>query len=95
MLQSKLADLFFELSNIFNYKFIIETHSEYLVRKTQVIVSEKYNSDVKLKDNPFKVYYFPAAGVPYEVKYRPNGRFENEFGKGFFDEASNLTFKLF
>ena len=95
MLQSKLADLFYELSCIFRYKFIIETHSEYLIRKTQVIVSERYNTDEKLKDNPFKVYYFPSNDVPYEVVYRPNGRFENDFGKGFFDEAANLSFKLF
>ena len=95
MLQSKLADLFYELSQHFNYNFIIETHSEYLIRKTQVIVSKHFNTDEKIKNNPFKVYYFPAEGVPYEVKYRPNGRFENEFGKGFFDEAANLTFKLF
>ena len=95
MLQSKLADLFFELSRLFEYKFIIETHSEYLIRKTQVIVSERYNNEEKLKNNPFKVYYFPSEDVPYEVVYRPNGRFENDFGKGFFDEAADLSFKLF
>ena len=94
-LQSKLADLFFELNKTYGFNFIIETHSEYLIRKTQVIVSECFNDEEKLKNNPFKVYYFPSDNKPYEVKYRSNGRFENDFGKGFFDEAANLTFKLF
>jgi predicted ATPase len=94
-LQSKLADLFFELNKTYGFNFIIETHSEYLIRKTQVIVSECYNDDEKIKKNPFKVYYFPSDSNPYEVKYRTNGRFENDFGQGFFDEAANLTFKLF
>lgn len=94
-LQSKLADLFFELNKTYGFNFIIETHSEYLIRKTQVIVSESFNDDKKIKKNPFKVYYFPSDSNPYEVKYRTNGRFENDFGQGFFDEAANLTFKLF
>lgn len=94
-LQSKLADLFFELNKTYGFNFIIETHSEYLIRKTQVIVSESFNDDIKIKKNPFKVYYFPSDSNPYEVKYRTNGRFENDFGQGFFDEAANLTFKLF
>ena len=60
-----------------------------------MIVSESFNDDKKIKKNPFKVYYFPSDSNPYEVKYRTNGRFENDFGQGFFDEAANLTFKLF
>lgn len=94
-LQSKLADLFLELNTKYGFKFIIETHSEYLIRRSQVIVSEKYNSIELLEKNPFKVYYFPSEGNPYNVIYRPDGKFKNSFGKGFFDEASNLAFKLF
>lgn len=95
MLQSKLADLFYQINKEYNFRFIIETHSEYLIRKSQVIVSEHYNSSDKIALNPFKVYYFPSEGNPYEVIYRSNGRFENDFGKGFYDEAASLTFKLF
>ena len=87
--------LIYSLNKTYGFNFIIETHSEYLIRKTQVIVSECFNDEEKLKNNPFKVYYFPSDNKPYEVKYRSNGRFENDFGKGFFDEAANLTFKLF
>lgn len=98
MLQSKLADLLYELNSEYGLRFIIETHSEYLIRKTQVIVREKYKGNKKsLKDNPFKVYYFNSSSSDkpyYEIVYQRDGSFENDFGKGFFDEASNLAFEI-
>lgn len=89
-LQSKLADLFAEVAKDESYKFLVETHSEYLIRRTQVLVAEmNLNSEEELeKQNPFKVYYFPSDGVPYDMHYQPNGRFANKFGAGFFDEAA-------
>ena len=99
MLQSKLADLLFRLNEDYGYRFIIETHSEYLIRKTQVIVKENFN-DIKrpLSENPFKVYYFNSTSSDkpyYEIVYQNDGNFSNDFGKGFFDEASKLSFDLF
>lgn len=95
MLQSKLADLFFELNSEYKFRFLIETHSEYLIRKTQLIVNTKFNSEAKLRENPFKVYYFPSEKDPYAMEYRTDGKFSNKFGSGFFDEASKLAFKIF
>ena len=88
--QSKLADILYQVNKDFGLKFIIETHSEYLIRRTQVLVSTSENSN-----NPFVVYYFPQNGVPYDMVYRPDGRFSEEFGAGFFDEASKLAISLF
>lgn len=94
-LQSKLAEMFFELYETYRLKFLIETHSEYLIRKTQLIVKEKFGTDEKLVKCPFKVFYFPSEGAPYPMVYKKSGIFENSFGTGFFDEASNLAFELF
>lgn len=96
-LQSKLADLISEVALDGSYKFLIETHSEYFIRRTQVLVAEMNieNEEELAKQNPFKVYYFPAEGIPYDMIYRPDGRFSEEFDKGFFDEASNLAISLF
>lgn len=92
--QSLLADLLFYLNKEYRCKFIIETHSEYLIRKTQVLVAEADYIDEKdlVENNPFKVYYFPSDDVPYIMQYTLSGRFANKFGEGFFDEAgkSNL-----
>lgn len=92
--QSLLADLLLYLNKEYRCKFIIETHSEYLIRKTQVLVAEADYADEKdlVENNPFKVYYFPSDDVPYMMQYTISGRFANKFGEGFFDEAgkSNL-----
>ena len=93
-LQSKLADLLLDAHRQSGFQFIVETHSEYLIRKSQVLVAEAKNA-VNF-DNPFKVYYLPNDGKkPYEMIYRTDGKFSNDFGIGFFDEAANLAFELF
>lgn len=88
-LQSKLADLFAEVAKDDSYKFLIETHSEYLIRRTQVLVSKG-----SATENPFKVYYFPEAGLPYDMGYTASGRFENKFGEGFFDESAKWHMEI-
>ncbi len=90
MLQSKLADLFFELNTKYGFRFIIETHSEYLVRRSQVIVGENFSTENRLSRNPFKVYYFPSEGDPYDMVYTTSGLFEKKFGDGFINEAGKL-----
>lgn len=94
--QSLLLDFFYQVSQKYNIRFVIETHSEYLIRRTQVIVAKKKFKDVEQlkKENPFKVYYFPADCPPYIMQYNINGRFINTFGEGFFDEASSLALLL-
>lgn len=94
MLQSKLADLFYSLNQEYGFRFIIETHSEYLIRRSQVIVSQEYNEEEKLKWNPFKVYYFPSEGAPYDMVYATTGMFENKFGDGFINEAGKLHMEV-
>lgn len=91
-LQSAIADILLDAYQSFNFHFIVETHSEYLIRKTQVIVSKRAFHDQKELDdnNPFKVYYLPAEGEPYDMKYKKSGMFEEKFGEGFFDEAGKM-----
>ena len=92
-LQSKLADLFYSVYKKCGVRFIIETHSEYLVRKSQVIVKEKIGKN----GNPFSVYYFDTQNTKtpyYQMEYRPDGNFSNEFGTGFFDDANKLLYDI-
>lgn len=96
-LQSKLADMLHYVNKSYKVRFIVETHSEYLIRKSQVIVAEdNFVDDNELKEkNCFKVYYLPGDGKePYEMVYRTDGCFKNDFGEGFYDEAENLAFKV-
>lgn len=88
-MQSKLA-LLFEDASRYGIKFIIETHSEYLVRKTQVIVSSMEDKS----KNPFCIYYFCSDGSSYELEYTNTGGFDRQFGTGFFDEARGLAMEV-
>ena len=97
-LQSKLADLFVHLHQNFGVNIVIETHSEYLVRRSQVLVAEaKYKDEQELAAKcPFKVYYLPEVGTgkPYDMEYRTDGKFRKKFGKGFFNVADDLMLEL-
>ena len=97
--QSQLADLFLYLNKEYHCKFVVETHSEYLIRKTQVLVSkENYEDKSSMKDNnPFMVYYFDGENGKkpyYPMEYRTDGNFSNEFGTGFFDAATKLLYEI-
>jgi hypothetical protein len=94
--QSLLADMFYDAFIKYNINFIIETHSEYLIRRSQVIVAErKYESNAEVeKECPFQTYYVPNGGLPYALGYRKDGKFQEKFGSGFYDEASNLAFEI-
>jgi len=91
-LQSKLADLFLEVNQKYGVKLIIETHSEYLIRKTQLLVKENY-FEVEPNENPFSVLYFDKESQ-WEMNYREDGKFIDEFGSGFFDETRKIVKKM-
>lgn len=94
-LQSKLCEMFYDAYKNYGIKFIIETHSEYIIRRSQLFVKELKNFDA----NPFATIYFDKDITKEEfvwnMKYREDGKFANEFGSGFFDESTNLAFDLF
>jgi predicted ATPase len=97
--QSLLADLFFAIHQ-YGIKMIVETHSEYMIRRSQVIVAQiaaqkGYIQDELDQNNPFKVLYFPEDGKPYDMHYKVNGDFEHLFGEGFFDAAALNRIELF
>ena len=102
MLQSKLADMFLEFWQSFRSntkcQLIIETHSEYLIRRTQLLVANQDYLDENelLENNPFKVFYFPSqkGNAPYDMVYKIDGRFENSFDNGFYDAAGALALQL-
>lgn len=89
-LQSKLADLFYSL----NFQLIVETHSEYIIRRTQV----KHAKEIGIVAAPildrFEVIYFPNNYAPYKMEYNDDGTFNKSFGEGFFDAASTSTLEL-
>ena len=95
-LQVLLTDLFCDVFKKWGIRFIIETHSEYLVRHAQfVVASRKYKyQQESIERNPFKVYYFRQDDVPYDMILEDTGRFRNSFGNGFFNVAATESLRL-
>ncbi|MDP1765125.1 MAG: DUF3696 domain-containing protein [Sediminibacterium sp.] len=98
-LQSKLADMFHEAKNLFNMQFIIETHSEYLIRKLQYLTASE-NNDLKSDDSIIYYFYHPDEIVLGEQQVKKinilaNGSLTDNFGTGFFDEADKIAMELF
>ena len=95
-LQSRLADVILDALQNFEVKFIIETHSEYLIRRLQILTAEKI-----LNSDEIALYYFyepdkiPKGRKQVEkIHILPDGNLDNDFGSGFFDEATNMKFEL-
>ncbi len=88
--QSLLVDMFAEAMENYNIHFIIETHSEYLIRRLQLRVAEK-----NIPVNDVSVIYVDENSHSYNMGLAENGKFSQEFGSGFFDEADNAAIQLF
>ncbi len=95
--QTELANLFANCvlhnNKRLQRKLLIETHSEHLIRKIQVLVAEK-----TLSSEMVKIYYVDKnddgnASIS-EMKILPNGKFEERWPSGFFDKAQELTMDL-
>jgi predicted ATPase len=94
--QSKLADMFLDAQKRLSKQFIIETHSEYMVRKFQYLVAKG-----EMKKEDIVIYYFNdpnniPVGEPQvkKIEILEDGSLSDDFGSGFFDEATNWKFEL-
>jgi len=96
--QSKLALLFLDAYNMYGTRSVIETHSEYLIRKFQVLIAD-IKINIKAKDVNIYYLYHPEK-IPrgneqiYLMEIRDDGIMKNSFGEGFFDESGNLGVEL-
>lgn len=95
-LQSKLGDMFIDAAETFGIQFIIETHSEYLIRKLQVQTAKEV-----LKPEDTQIYYFYNPNeIPKDEKQivpiniLSDGRLNRPFGSGFLDESANLMMEI-
>ena len=93
--QSKLADVLESLNREYGFRFIVETHSEYMVRHIQVITAKIFKAGHD--DTPFRVYYFTGdrSNPCDNMGFQKNGKFEKEFGPGFFNVADDAAMELF
>ncbi|MFH1121912.1 MAG: AAA family ATPase [Bacteroidota bacterium] len=94
-LQSKLADIIVEAQKRPMTQFIIETHSEYFIRKLQFLVAKNEIEVDKILINYFNPASFKETeGIVKEIRIQEDGSLSQDFGPGFFDEALNWKFEL-
>jgi AAA15 family ATPase/GTPase len=95
--QSLLAEMFAEANALFNIQMVIETHSEYLIRKFQTLVASE-----KIDGKAIKIFYL--RGLPKvsagkkqveTIEIQNDGSINYKaFDDGFFDEGENLEMSL-
>lgn len=95
-LQSKFAEMIVDANKQYGIHFIIESHSEYFIRKIQLAVSQEEiqsNDIALLYVNPKKrAAYLPVIS---NIGLDSDGTLKNEFGPGFFDEGLRLSRELY
>lgn len=91
-LQSKFIETLLKLGGKNNY--IIETHSEHIIRMLQVIAKNKL---FDVTNEEIQILYFIRGNDNFEISEHnldSDGRMVNQFPSGFFDTSYNLTKKL-
>lgn len=92
-LQAELTDMFVENAVGENKNtFILETHSEHLLRRLQVLVAKR-----ELNKKDLAVYYIDKKAGEVkasEMGIKDDGFFKEPWPDGFFDEASDLAWQL-
>lgn len=91
--QSLLADMFVDAYLNYGIQFIVETHSEYLIRKLQNHVGKGTVTPNALSF----LYVEDGNGTDKKVReigIAEDGRLTDKFGPGFFDEADSLAMNL-
>lgn len=95
--QSLLAEMFADADKAYNVHFILETHSEYLIRKLQVMAAKN-----DINPEAVAIHYLndpkicKKEGIEQVVKIdiKENGQLTDKFGPGFFDEAGSQQLEI-
>lgn len=93
--------MFVDAYKTFGQHFIIETHSEYLIRRLQLLVAG-IETEQKLDKNDVSISYIYIKDeaekenqpIVKNIAICEDGYLDDTFGSGFFDEATNLSRKL-
>lgn len=102
--QSLLADMFVEAYEKYNIHFVVETHSEYLIRKLQVIASGRNDVDengeiIEIDRSLVSIFYVNSSIDKSKQRVKrigicSDGYLDDSFGKGFYDEATKWSRRL-
>ena len=93
-LQSKLADLMVDAAYKFNIKFIVESHSEYLIRKLQYWTAKGKASPKDVIINYLEKNKDQKGIDINQITIDEKGNLSDDLGEGFIDHAPKLMLDL-
>ena len=94
--QSLLAEMFLDAYKRYHIHFIIETHSEYLIRRFQTLVADKLLAPKDISISYLADEEGEAFGETKvkQIEIKEDGFLSDSFGSGFFDEGSKWSKEL-
>jgi hypothetical protein len=94
--QSKIAEMIVDIQKTLKVNIIVETHSEYFIRKLQYLTATN-----EIDPGDAVIYYFNNPNkIPKgeeqikKITIENDGSLTDNFGPGFIDEGTNLRFDL-
>ncbi len=95
--QSKMAELIVKATIFFEVDIIVETHSEYLIRKLQFLTAKK-----EIRPEKSVIYYVDIQDEETKngrqvkiIRIGEDGSLSHDFSTGFFDEADSIAVDLY
>ncbi|MEL1241836.1 DUF3696 domain-containing protein [Flavobacterium flavipallidum] len=91
-LQAKFIETLLSIGSKNSY--FIETHSEHIIRKLQVLIKNNFNG---IKPEDISIYYFKRSKEKFDIsehKINKDGKLSKPFPEGFFDTSYNLVKEL-
>ncbi|MFP8892029.1 DUF3696 domain-containing protein [Chryseobacterium sp. EZn1] len=91
-LQAKFIETLLSIGN--NNNYFIETHSEHIIRKLQVLIK---NKEYNLKPEDITIHYFKRTEKKFEITSHSidiKGKLSPSFPSGFYDNTYNLVKEL-
>ncbi|SCY25131.1 Protein of unknown function [Flavobacterium anhuiense] len=88
-LQSKFIDTLLSIGD--KNRYYIETHSEHIIRKLQILIKKK---EYNLKPEDITIHYFRRTESKFEITSHQidrNGKLTPNFPTGFYDNSYNLV----
>ena len=86
--QAKLIDMLWDAQQKFNIRFILECHSEYMIRRLQVLVKNK-----DLSPSQISISYFNDAEIN-QIGIQDNGFLDKPIPTGFMDIAAHMAIEI-
>ena len=87
--QVELVDMLIDYQKEFGVKFILETHSENILRRYQILIAKG-----ELSSEDLNIVFFRGKGQSEDIKINDSGLITVPFGEDFYNKSTNQKLEL-